>query len=66
MVIKTVIRLPDNMVVVFDEYGEQLPQYQGRYEDVKVQLFKDAPADAIFSHWFDDKTETEAVSREDW
>lgn len=66
MVIKTVIRLPDNMVMVFDECGEQVPWYQGRYEDVKEQLFRDAPTDAIFNHWFGNGIETEAVSRVNW
>lgn len=46
--IKTAIRLPNNMVMVFDEKGEQLPEYQGEYKEVKDLILKDAPGDAIF------------------
>ena len=27
--IKSVIKTPNNMVIVFDENGEQIPEYQG-------------------------------------
>ena len=66
MVIKTAIRLPNDMVMVFDEEGEQVPEYQGWYEEVKEQLLRDAPGDAGFNRWFDNRVETEAVSRENW
>ena len=28
---KTVIRLGNDMVIVFDDAGEQMPEYQGQY-----------------------------------
>ena len=63
--IKTVYRWSNGMVMVFDAKGEQVPQYQGRYEDMKDAILKDAPPDAVFFHakWQEDQT---PVSREGW
>jgi hypothetical protein len=33
-----VIRFTNGMVMVFDEQGEQMPEYQGRFEDVRQKL----------------------------
>ena len=33
--IKSIIRCPNDMVMVFDEEGEQIPEYQGQYEEIK-------------------------------
>ena len=40
------------MVMVFDEKGEEMPDYQGRYDIVKYKIIADAPEDAVFNHWF--------------
>ena len=63
--IKDVIKFQNGMVMVFDEKGEQLPQYQGRYEEVKDKILADAPESAKFSHgvW---GVSGEAVPREEW
>ena len=45
--IRTVIRLKNDMVMVFDEDGEQLPKYQGSYAEVRESILKDAPPDAV-------------------
>jgi hypothetical protein len=45
-----VIRLRNNMVVVFDEYGEPVPVYQGQYEDVKERVLGDAPSKKLYKH----------------
>ena len=66
MTIKTAIRLKNNMVMVFDADGEQLPSYQGQYEDVKISILEDAPTDAVLAHWFGYTTNLEPVSREAW
>lgn len=66
MDIKTIIRLQNNMVMVFDGSGEQVPECQGKYEDVKAEILKKAPPDAVFHHWFDRMPESGAVSRESW
>jgi hypothetical protein len=50
--IKTVIRLRNNIVMVFDARGEQIPAYQGPYDDVRDRILRDAPPGAIFNHWF--------------
>ncbi len=64
--IKTVIRAQNNMVMVFDEKGEQIPEYQGQYEEVKGKILKDAPPDTVFGCFPDDETELEIVPREEW
>ena len=64
--IKIVIRFKNNMVVVVDEEGEQIPKYQGQYEEVKQSILKDAPPDAVFAHGFTDYGELLKVPREEW
>ncbi len=64
--IKTVIRCSNNMVMVFDKSGEQIPEYQGQYEEVKGKILKDAPLNAVFACFPDYETELQIVPREEW
>ena len=64
--IKTVIRSQKNMVMVFDESGEQIPGYQGRYERVKGSILKDAAVDAVFALGFTDTDGLRKIPREEW
>ena len=64
--IKTVVRFQNNLVVVFDKKGEQIPEYQGRYEDVKGRILKDALPETVFTQWPDCETDIRMVSREEW
>lgn len=64
--IKTVIRVRNGMVMVFDENGEQLPEYQGFYQDVRDNIMSDAPEGTIFNHWFGYSPRTEPVDMEAW
>ncbi len=64
--IKTVIRCPDDMVMVFDEQGEQIPEYQAQYEEVKESILKDAPLNAMFGYLSDFEPELRKVPREEW
>ena len=64
--IKTVIRCPNNMVMVFDEKGEQIPEYQGQYGEVKESIFKDAPLKAVFGYLSDSKPELQEVPKDEW
>ena len=64
--IKTVIRLGNNMVMVFDAEGEQIPGYQGQYEDVKERILRDASSGTVFNHWFGHTLEPEAVPGKTW
>jgi hypothetical protein len=64
--IKTVIRLRNDMVMVFDDEGERSPEYQGQYEDVKEKILVDATARTVFNHWFDNSSEPEVVARLNW
>jgi len=65
-VIKTVIRIENDMVMVFDEAGEQMPEYQGYYCDVKEKILTDAPGDSVFNCWFGYSLEPEVVTYEAW
>lgn len=64
--IKTVIRCPDDMVMVFDKEGEQIPEYQGQYQEVKESILKDAPLNAVFGYLSDFEPELGKVPREEW
>jgi hypothetical protein len=64
--IMTVIRCQSDMVMVFDKKGEQIPEYQGQYEEVKGKILKDAPLNAVFGHLPDYKAELEMTPREEW
>ena len=64
--IKTIIRSQNNMVVVFDERGEQILEYQGQYEEVKGKILKDATLNAVFGYLPDYETELHIVPREEW
>jgi len=64
--ITTIIRLKNDMVMVFDAEGEQVPEYQGQYKDVKGGILRDAPPDALFTHWFGYRNEPETIYREEW
>ena len=50
--ISKIIRLKNDMVLVFDENGEQMPEYQGSYSVVKERILADARTGAVFNHWF--------------
>ncbi len=54
------------MVMVFDQKGEQIPEYQDQYEEVKEKIVKDAPLNAVFGHLADYETELQIVPREKW
>ncbi|MCK4863530.1 MAG: hypothetical protein KAS25_04490 [Dehalococcoidales bacterium] len=64
--IRTVIRIKNNMVMVFDEEGEQMPEFQGYYEDVKERILANASGGSVFNHWFELSPEQEVVPSEAW
>ncbi len=64
--IEAIIRCPNNMVIVFDGEGEQVPEYQGQYEEVKENILKDAPPDAIFALLSNYEPELHKIPREEW
>jgi len=64
--IKTVFRFRNNMVMVFDKWGEQIPKYQGQYEKVKESILGDALPDTIFALGFTDAGGLREVPREEW
>jgi hypothetical protein len=64
--IKRAIRLNNDLVMVFDENGEQLSEYQGKYDDVKQRIFANASPDTVYVHWFGDASEPKIVPVQHW
>lgn len=64
--IKTVIRIKNDMVMVFDENGEEMPEYQGYYGSVKNRILADAQAESVFNHWIGHSQAPDAISPECW
>ncbi len=64
--IRIAIRFKNNLVLVFDDEGEQILKYTGQYEEVKESILKDAPPDAIFANGFTHYGELRKVTREEW
>ncbi len=65
-VIYSAIKAQNGMVLVFDEKGEQIPRYQGQYEEVKRHILEQAPPCAVFSYAFDYESGLKTVPREEW
>ena len=64
--IKTAIKFQNNMVVVFDRRGRQIPKYQAQYKDIKESILTDAPPDTVFCHGLWDDFELKVVPRDEW
>jgi len=64
--IKTVIRCPNNVVMVFDKKGEQIPEYQGHYEEVKGRILKNAPRNAVFAYLSHAEPELRKIPKKQW
>jgi hypothetical protein len=64
--IRTVIRLRNNMVLVFNGEGEQIPEYQGQYADVKERIMQDASRGTVFNHWYGHSLLPEVIPGENW
>ena len=63
--INDVIKFQNGMVMVFDEKGEQMAEFQGRYEEVRAKILAHAPKNAKFFYgaW---NVSGNAVPRKDW
>ena len=64
--ITMVIRTQTDMVFAFDESGNQIPEYQGSYEDAKLKILRDSISGTVFKHWYLNSPEPEDVARENW
>lgn len=65
MKIKQAIKWQNGMVMVFDDKGQQVPELQGPYEEVREKVLAVADKSTKFDHgvWMDG---AKPVSREDW
>lgn len=63
--INDVIKFSNGIVMVFNKEGEQLLEYQGRYEEVRDKILADAPPSARFFHagW---KISGDTIPKEEW
>jgi len=66
VMIKSVIRCPNDMVLVFDDDEEQITQYEGWYPQVRELILKDAPPDTVFGYWFNYEADISTLPREEW
>jgi hypothetical protein len=59
------IKFQNSMVMVFDEKGKQIPEYEGRYEEVRDKILADAHQSARFFRavWM---VSGDAIPREEW
>ncbi len=64
--IKTVIKCANGMTLVFNKRGEQIPKYQGQYEEVKGKILKNAPPDAVFGYFPNEESELKIIPKEEW
>ncbi len=60
--IKTIIRIENDMVMVFDENGEEIPEYQGNYDYVKDRIMAEADEQSVFNHWLGNWQKPRAVT----
>lgn len=44
------VRWRNGMVLVFDERGEQMPEYQGQYEEVRERIVQEFPEERWEAH----------------
>ena len=61
--IKSVLKLENGIVLVFDENDEQISEYQGQYKEVRDKILRDAPPDAAFGVI---TGAIQAIPREEW
>lgn len=64
--IKSVIRCRNDMVIVFDEKGKQVSEYQGYYNDVREKILKNTPPDTHFSREYEGESDLIHIPREEW
>ena len=63
--IQNVIKFQNGVVIVFDQDGEQIPEYQGHYDQVRDLILRDAPESAKFYHAVFNLSD-KPVAREEW
>ena len=49
-VITAVYVFANGMAMVFDQFGHQMPDYQGVWEEVKEKVMRDKPANVSVGH----------------
>jgi len=63
--IQNVIKFRNGVVIVFDQDGEQIPEYQGHYDQVRDMILKDAPPTASF-YQAEFQLHGDSIPREQW
>ena len=61
-----VIKWDDGNVVAFDERGQKIEPLNGKYEDVRDRVLRDATAETRFFKGLSRYGVTEPIKREEW
>lgn len=61
--INRVIKFQNGIVMCFDENSNQMPEYQGRYEEVRAKILAHAPQSAKFFHGTWDRSTPEHLKK---
>lgn len=61
-----VIKWDDGNVVAFDERGQRISGLNGRYEEVRERVLRDATAETKFFKGMARYGVTEPIQREEW
>jgi len=60
------IHWSNGTVMVFDERGNQLPEHQGLYTNVRQSVLDNAPDNCVFMNGYWDGGRLEMVDRDSW
>ena len=50
-VIASIYVFPNGMVAVCDQFGQQMPGYQGEWSEKKADILRDKPAHVEVNQW---------------
>ena len=64
--ITEVIKWTNGMVMVFDDAGEQMSDYQGQYQKVRERILRNAPPSTVFRHADWNTQANRQVARDEW
>lgn len=64
--INEVVHFANGMVMVFDENGGQISEYQGKYEDVRSEILRDCHIGTMFAKAKNLKKDYVAIDKADF
>lgn len=64
--IASVIRMQNDMVMVFDEEGREIPEYQGPYASVRSMIIRGSTRETVFRYWYGTSHSPTTVGMGEW